>query len=69
MVNDTVASSLGGPTLTWIAYVPGCYDAQPEAKFPLLLLFHAAERDACQWVALGFPETADGLIAQGEIAP
>ncbi len=69
MVKDTVASSLGGSPLTWIAYLPGCYDAQSEAKFPLLLLLHAAERDAGQWVALGFPETADGLIAAGEIAP
>jgi enterochelin esterase-like enzyme len=69
LVEDSVPSSLGGLPFTWIAYVPGCYDAQPEADFPLLLLFHAAGRDARQWLELGLPETADGLIAAGEIAP
>ncbi len=69
LVNDSAPSSLGGSPVTWIAYLPGCYDSQPEAKFPLLLLFHAAERDAQQWLALDFPENADSLIAAGEIAP
>jgi len=69
LVNDSVPSSLGGSPLTWIAYLPGCYDSDAEAQFPLLLLLHAAERDAQQWLSLEIPATADRLTASGEVPP
>jgi len=69
LVNDSVPSSLGGSPLTWIAYLPGCYDTDAEALFPLLLLLPAADRDAQQWVSLDIPATADRLTASGDVPP
>lgn len=69
LVNDTAPSSLGGPALTWIAYLPRCYRAEPDLRYPLLILLHAAERNAQQWLSLGIPETAEGMIASGALPP
>lgn len=69
IANDTAPSSLGGPAITWIVYLPPCYEAETDVPYPLLVLLHAAERDAQQWLSLGIPETADHMIASGEMPP
>jgi len=69
LANDTAPNSLGGPTLTWIAYLPPCYEADPGVRYPLLILLHAAERNAQQWRSLGIAETADRMIASGAVPP
>jgi len=69
MANDSAPNSLGGPTLTWIAYLPPCYEAEPGVHYPLLILLHAAERNAQQWRSLGIAETADRMIASGAVPP
>ncbi|MCX6025910.1 MAG: alpha/beta hydrolase-fold protein [Chloroflexi bacterium] len=69
MVNDTAPSSLGGPALIWIAYLPPCYKSEPDVHYPLLILLHAAERNLQQWLSLGIPETADRMIASGALPP
>ena len=50
-------------------YLPPCYDEQPERRYPVLYLFHGQSYTEDQWVRLGVPETADALIASGEISP
>jgi enterochelin esterase-like enzyme len=69
IVNDSTPSSLGGPAITWMAYLPPCYKAEPEVHYPLLILLHAAERNAQQWLSLGIPETADRMITSDEVPP
>jgi enterochelin esterase-like enzyme len=69
MTNDSAPNSMGGPILTWIAYLPPCYGAEPDVRYPLLILLHAAERNAQQWLSLGIAETADRMIATGAVPP
>lgn len=50
-------------------YLPGCYDAEAERSFPLLVLFHGLTFSSQQWVDLGLITLSDQLIAAGEISP
>jgi enterochelin esterase-like enzyme len=50
-------------------YLPSCYDAQKAAGYPLLILLHGQTFTLDQWVHDGLLETADRLIAAGEIRP
>ncbi|NPA92978.1 MAG: hypothetical protein GXO56_04795 [Chloroflexi bacterium] len=52
-----------------IVYLPPCYDQLPQARYPVLYLFHGQNFDEHQWVRLGVPQTADRLIAAGEAPP
>jgi len=55
--------------LEYIVYLPPCYDQQPEQHYPVLYLIHGQNYNNDQWVRLGAGETADALIAAGEVAP
>lgn len=55
--------------LVYRIYLPPCYDEQPERAFPVLYLIHGQTYSDTQWDRLGVPETADRLIAAGEVAP
>lgn len=50
-------------------YLPPCYDQQPLARFPLLVLVHGMNYHHDQWDRLGADEAADRLIAAGEAPP
>ncbi len=50
-------------------YLPPCYAAQPEARYPVLYLLHGLGYDETQWLDLGLAQTADALIAAGELPP
>jgi enterochelin esterase-like enzyme len=50
-------------------YTPPCYNEHPEARYPLLILIHGSTYTDSQWDDLGADETADTLIASGEIPP
>ncbi len=50
-------------------YLPPCYDQQPDRRYPVLYLFHGQNNYADQWDRLGADETADALIAAGEVSP
>ena len=50
-------------------YLPPCYAEQPDRRYPVLYLIHGQSYNDDQWDRLGADETADGLIARGEIAP
>jgi enterochelin esterase-like enzyme len=55
--------------LVYRIYLPACYDHQPEREYPVLYLFHGQSYTDEQWDRLGIDETADRLIAEGDIAP
>ncbi len=55
--------------LEYAVYLPPCYDQQPERRYPVLYLIHGQNYNNDQWDRLGADETADALIATGEIPP
>ncbi len=50
-------------------YTPPCYEQQTERQYPLLILIHGSTFNDDQWDRLGADETADALIASGELPP
>jgi enterochelin esterase-like enzyme len=50
-------------------YLPPCYDQQPQRRYPSLYLFHGQGSTDDQWDRLGADDSADKLIAAGEIPP
>jgi len=55
--------------LDYRVYLPPCYDQQPERRYPVLFLIHGQSYTDDQWDRLGVDETANRLVAAGEIAP
>lgn len=55
--------------LPYRIYLPACYTDWPTARFPALYLLHGLQATDAQWDDLGVDETADRLIAAGEIPP
>jgi enterochelin esterase-like enzyme len=55
--------------LQFRVYTPPCYEQLPEQRYPLLYLVHGQTFNDDQWDRLGADETADQLIAVGEISP
>jgi len=55
--------------LDYLVYLPPCYDQQPERKYPVLYLIHGQNYNNDQWDRLGIDESADALIAGGQIPP
>ena len=55
--------------LDYIVYLPPCYDQLTERRYPVLYLIHGQNYNNDQWDRLGAVETADELIASGEIPP
>jgi enterochelin esterase-like enzyme len=55
--------------LEYRVYLPPCYAQQPDRRYPVLYLIHGQNYNDDQWDRLGVDETADDLIAAGEIPP
>lgn len=55
--------------LEFSVYLPPCYDQQPDRRYPVLYMIHGQNYNQDQWDRLGIDETADSLIASGEIQP
>ena len=55
--------------LSYRVYVPPCYDEIGGSDYPVLYLIHGQNFNDDQWDRLGVDETADALIAAGEIPP
>ena len=55
--------------LEYRIYLPPCYDQQPERHYPTLYLIHGQSFTDDQWDRLGADETADALIAAGQVPP
>ena len=64
-----LASDLLPLPLEYTVHLPPCYDEQPDRHYPVLFLIHGQNYNQDQWERLGAPETADRLVATGEIAP
>ena len=56
-------------TLPFRVYLPPCYGFNADARYPLLVMLHGQTFTDDQWDRLGMDETADRLIASGEIRP
>lgn len=50
-------------------YTPPCYEEERTERYPVLYLIHGQSFNDDQWDRLGADETADELIASGELAP
>lgn len=55
--------------LEYRVYQPPCYEEQAPRRYPVLFLIHGQSYTDDQWDRLGANETADRLIAAGQIAP
>lgn len=55
--------------LSYRIYLPPCYDQLVETRYPVLYLIHGQNFNDDQWDRLGVDETADALIAAGEMPP
>ncbi len=55
--------------LEFIVYYPPCYRVDIPSGYPVLYLLHGQGSSAGLWLKLGLAETADALIAAGEIPP
>ncbi len=67
-VYEFTTSLLPDP-LVYRIYLPPCYDEEIERSYPVLYLIHGQTYTDTQWDRLGVPETADRLIAAGEVGP
>lgn len=67
---ESLPSALLKAELPYAVYLPPCYPAgAPAGGYPVLYLLHGQDMDQNVWVELGLPETADRLIASGEMQP
>lgn len=57
------------PAQEYIIYLPPCYDAFPDQRYPVLYLLHGQTYNDDQWVRLGAVEVADRLILGQEAQP
>ncbi len=64
-----LAATLLPQPLLFRVYLPPCYDQQTDRRYPVLYLLHGQTYNDDQWDRLGVDETADALIAAGEIPP
>lgn len=55
--------------LSYRIYLPPCYDDMESSRYPVLYLIHGQNYNDDQWDRLGIDETADALIADGEMPP
>ncbi len=55
--------------LRFLVYLPPCYPFHETSRYPVLYLFHGLFYDETQWQRLGALDTADRLIASGEVPP
>ncbi len=53
----------------FLVYTPPCYSEMTELRYPVLYLLHGQTYSQDQWVRLGVPQVADGLIHSGQSVP
>jgi enterochelin esterase-like enzyme len=66
---DSLPSDLLPLPLDFTVHLPPCYDEQTDRHYPVLYLIHGQNYNQDQWERMGAPETANRLVAAGEIAP
>ena len=60
-------SSALNRTLQYWVYVPGGYDADANARFPVVYLLHGSGGDINEWPSYGLIDAADKLMGGGQI--
>jgi enterochelin esterase-like enzyme len=65
------ADSIPGtkPAQEFLIYLPPCYDALADERFPAIYLLHGQTYTQDQWVRLGAASIAERLIQSGESVP
>ena len=69
IIQDSLSSPLLKLPMEYRVYTPPCYEETQERRYPVLYLIHGQNYNDDQWDRLGADETADRLIADGEIPP
>jgi enterochelin esterase-like enzyme len=69
IVTGSLETELLRLPLAFRVYLPPCYDEEPQREYPVLYLFHGQSYNDDQWDRLGADETADRLMAAGELPP
>ncbi len=68
MALDALPSDLLERPLEYRVYLPPCYEEQLDQHYPVVYLIHGQGFTDDQWDRMGADETADRLIAAGEMA-
>lgn len=58
-----------GDSADYAAYLPPCYDAQPDRRYPVLVLLHGGSADERFWPEIGLTHVADAEIRARRIGP
>ncbi len=66
---DSLFSDQLGENLFFRVFLPPCYQANPEQRYPVVYLLHGLTFTENQWARLGVAEQMDSLIAAAEIPP
>lgn len=69
VTRHTLATDLSPWPWEYRVYTPPCYAEHPEQRYPVLILIHGSTYTDSQWDDLGADETADRLIASGQVPP
>jgi S-formylglutathione hydrolase FrmB len=64
---NTFVSSALNRTMPYWVYVPGGYDADTSARFPVVYLLHGGGGDINEWPSYGLIDAADKLMGGGLI--
>ncbi len=62
-------SDVVGRRQHYFIYLPPCYDANSEVRYPVVYLLHGIPMDEHHWLDEGLVDTADKLIGSGELPP
>ena len=69
IVRAELAEPARGYPYTYRVYLPPCFSAEGDARFPVLYLVPGRASSPDSWLAAGLPEEVDRLILAGEIPP
>lgn len=62
-------SDIVGKRQHYFVYLPPCYDANSEDRYPVVYLLHGIPMDERHWLDEGLVEAADQLFGAGELPP
>jgi enterochelin esterase-like enzyme len=68
LLDRTFLSAALGRVMHYFVYLPAGY-AESGKQYPVLYMLHGYGGSNTEWIAYGFPETADTMINAGEIPP
>jgi len=69
LISHQFYSNILGTDFQFHLYLPPCYHAEDDLRYPVVYLLHGLARTNDQWLRLGVVGAMDSLIAAGEIPP